>query len=51
MIAFIYVSIYNWDVMKVKNIRIRRMRIITLLFVEYRMRIPNTNTNYQECRK
>ena len=30
------------DVTKVKNIRIRRMGIITLLFDEYRMRIANT---------
>jgi len=34
------------DVTKVKNIRIRRMRIITLLFVEYQMRIVNTKYQY-----
>jgi len=30
------------DVTKMKNIRIRRMQIISLLLVEYRMRIANT---------
>jgi len=34
------------DVTKVKNIRIRRMRIITLLFVKYWMRIVNTKFQY-----
>jgi len=34
------------DVTKVKNIGIRRMRIITLLFVEYRMQIANTKYKY-----
>ena len=33
------------DVTKVKNICIRQMRI-TLLFVEYRMRIANTKYQY-----
>ena len=39
-------SVVNRDVTKVKNICIRRMRIITLLFVEYRMRIANTRYQY-----
>jgi len=45
-VVVVVIIIIIRDVTKVKNIQIRRMRIITSLFVEYRMGIANTKYQY-----